>query len=309
MRAIVQTGYGGPEVLRESDIPRPEPGPGEILISVHAAGINPTDWKHRARPSFADRVPKVLGWDVSGVVAQTGYGVTLYEPGDEVFGMLPYPHGAGGYAEYAVSPTRAMVAKPEGLDHVHAAALPLAGLTAWQALSDTAHLQEGQRVLIQGGAGGVGHLAVQLAKAVGAYVYATAGAADLGYVHSIGADEVVDYRAKDFREVVWDVDVALVPFDGEVRMRSLDSVRAGGTLVTLAGGTTDEERKTARGRGIDLITMLVESDHFGLQVIAELARNGRVRPRVAKALPLGEAGRAQLIGERGGAGGKLVLVP
>jgi NADPH:quinone reductase-like Zn-dependent oxidoreductase len=309
MHAIVQTGYGGPEVLREAEIPRPEPGPGQVLISVHAAAINPTDWKHRAGPIFVDRVPKVLGWDVSGVVAEVGYGVTLHEPGDEVFGMLPYPYGVGGYAEYAVAPARSMVAKPEGLDHVHAAALPLAGLTAWQALSDTAHIHEGQRVLIQGGAGGVGHLAVQIAKSLGAYVYATASADDIGFVSSIGADEVVDFRGTDIRETVWDVEMALVPFDGEVRRRSLDSVRAGGTLVTLAGNATEEELKAARSRGIDFITLLVESDHFGLKVIAELARNGKLRPRVAKALPLGEAGRAQAIGERGGVGGKLVLVP
>lgn len=309
MHAIVQTGYGGPEVLREAEIPRPAPGPGQILVSVHAAGVNPTDWKHRAAPVFVDRVPKVLGWDVSGVVTQIGYGVTLHEPGDEVFGMLPFPYGAGGYAEYAVTPARSMVAKPEDLDHVHAAALPLAGLTAWQALSDTAHVQEGQRVLIQGGAGGVGHLAVQIAKTLGAYVYATAAEDEADYVRSIGADEVIDFRSTDVRDVVWEADMALVPFDGESRRQSLDAVKAGGTLVTLAANATEEELRAARGRGIDFITLLVESDHFGLKVIAELARNGKLRPRVAKALPLGEAGRAQLIGERGGIGGKLVLVP
>ena len=154
MRAISQDVLGGPEVLKLVELDRPEAGPSQVLVRVHAAGLNPTDWKHRARRIFLGPPPFVLGWDVSGVVEATGYGVTLFKPGDEVFGMLPYPHGVGSHAEYVAGPTRAFARKPGNVDHVQAAALPLAALTAWQALADTARLSAGQRVLIHAAAGG-----------------------------------------------------------------------------------------------------------------------------------------------------------
>ncbi|WP_424558836.1 NADP-dependent oxidoreductase, partial [Trebonia sp.] len=168
MRVIRQEVLGGPEVLRETEVPRPEPGISQVLVRVHAAGVNPTDWSHRAFPIFLGPPPFTLGWDVSGVVEGTGFGVTLFQPGDEVFGMLPYPHGVGSHAEYVAGPARAFARKPGNIDHVQAAALPLVALTAWQALADTARLQPGQRVLIHAAAGGVGHVAVQIAKALGA---------------------------------------------------------------------------------------------------------------------------------------------
>ncbi|MFI5844656.1 NADP-dependent oxidoreductase [Catenuloplanes sp. NPDC051500] len=177
MRAVTQDTFGGPEVLRLTEGPRPTPATSEIVVRVHAAGVNPTDWKHRAGGlPWLDAPVPVLGWDVSGVVAQVGRGVTLFRPGDEVFGMLPYPSAAGAYAEYAKAPARSFAHRPANLDHVQAAALPLASLTAYQALVETADLKPGQRVLIHAAAGGVGHLAVQIAKALGAYVIGTASA-------------------------------------------------------------------------------------------------------------------------------------
>ncbi|WP_086824004.1 NADP-dependent oxidoreductase, partial [Streptomyces sp. NRRL B-24572] len=241
MRAISQDTHGTPEVLREVVVPRPVPGPSQILVAVRAAGVNPTDWKHRSGPLFLDRLPLVLGWDVSGVVEAVGFGVTVFKPGDEVFGMLPYPHGVGAHAEYVTAPARAFAHKPAELDHVRAGALPLAALTAYQAIVDTAQVGPGQRVLVHAAAGGVGHLAVQIAKARGAYVIGTASAPKHAFLRSLGADEVIDYRTTDFTEAVRDVDMVLDPMSGDTRTRSLDVLRPGGTLVSLLPPTDPDE--------------------------------------------------------------------
>jgi len=230
MRAIRQEVLGGPEVLKEVEIERPEPGVSQLLVRVHAAGLNPTDWGHRAFAVFLGPPPFTLGWDVSGVVEATGFGVTLFKPGDEVFGMLPYPHGAGSHAEYVTGPARAFARKPRTVDHVQAGALPLAALTAWQALNDTAQLAAGQRVLIHAAAGGVGHLAVQIAKARGGYVIGTASAGHHDLVRDLGADEMIDYRTTDFAEAVSDVDVVLDSITGDYSARSLRTLRPGGIL-------------------------------------------------------------------------------
>lgn len=309
MRAIVQTAYGDPGVLElTEDRPDPEPGPGEVRIRVRAAGVNPTDWKHRAAPLFVDRLPLVLGWDVAGIVDQVGYGVTILDEGDEVFGMLPYPHGVGGYAEYVLAPARSMVRKPENIDFVQAAALPLASLTAWQALNDTAHVSVGQRVLIQGAAGGVGHLAVQIAARLGAKVIGTASEQDLEYVRELGATEALDYHTADIRALK-DVDAALVPFTGDARLDSLSTLRRDGNFVTLArtepGGP---EERLAAERGVRYKTLLVQSDHAGMQVIADMARSGALRAKIHDALPLSQAAEAHRLGEAGQIDGKLVLV-
>src|SRR5262245_6051522 len=215
MKAVSQDELGGPEVLKLVTVPTPEPGISEILIRVHAAGVNPIDGAQRQTGAFVGQPPFVLGWDVSGTVAAVGPGVTLYKPGDEVFGMLPFPQGHGAYAEYAVGPTRVFVRKPQSLDHVHAAAIPMVGLTAWQALVDTAGIGEGSRVLIDGASGGIGHLAVQIAKARGAYVTALASAANLDFVRSLGADVAIDYGETDFTEVVRDQDAVLDVLGGD----------------------------------------------------------------------------------------------
>ncbi|MFD8010857.1 NADP-dependent oxidoreductase [Streptomyces sp. NPDC058955] len=307
MRAISQDSLGTPEVLHEVVLPRPAPGPSEILVAVRAAGMNPTDWKHRAAGIFLNRMPLVLGWDVSGVVEAVGFGVTLFKPGDEVFGMLPYPHGVGSHAEYVTGPARAFARKPADIDHVQAGALPLAALTAYQAIVDTAGVRSGQRVLIHAAAGGVGHLAVQIAKARGAYVIGTASAAKHDVVRSLGADEVVDYRTTDFREVVQDVDMVLDPLSGDTRSRSLDVLRPGGVLVSLLPGADPEEAAKAAARGVRVETLLVEADHAGMNAVADLVASGALRAHVEAVFPLAEAAKAHALGETGRTTGKLVL--
>jgi NADPH:quinone reductase-like Zn-dependent oxidoreductase len=308
MRAISQDTHGGPEVLTETTVPRPAPGPGQIRVAVHASGLNPTDWKHRAAGLFVDRLPLVLGWDVSGVVEAVGYGVTLFKPGDAVFGMLPYPHGVGAHAEYAVGPARAFAHKPDGVDHVQAGALPLAALTAHQVLVDTADVRPGQRVLVHAAAGGVGHLAVQIAKARGAHVIGTASAPKHDFLRSIGADEVVDYRTEDFVEAIEAVDVVLDPVSGDTRARSLDVLKPGGVLVSLLPGQDPEEGEKAARLGVRVETLLVEADHAGMAEIARLAGDGRLRAHVQETFPLADAAKAHSLGETGRTTGKIVLV-
>ncbi|WP_306321604.1 MULTISPECIES: NADP-dependent oxidoreductase [unclassified Streptomyces] len=307
MKAIRQDTLGGPEVLQEVEVARPKPGIGQIVVAVHAAGLNPTDYKHRAFGLFLGRPPFVLGWDVSGVVEAVGLGVSLFEPGDEVFGMLPYPHGAGSHAEYVAGPARAFVPRPEGLGHVEAGALPLVGLTAWQALIDTARLEPGQRVLVQAAAGGVGHVAVQIAKARGAYVIGTASAAKHEFVRGLGADEVVDYRAVDVAAEVRDVDVVLDTLGGQERLRSLEVLKPGGVLVSLLPVEFDEVTARARELGVQAVAMLVEHDQAGMRAVADLVRSGKLAVHVSGTYPLAEAAKAHAEGDTGRVTGKLVL--
>ncbi|MEV0222833.1 NADP-dependent oxidoreductase [Streptomyces sp. NPDC050704] len=307
MRAISQDVLGGPEVLKEVELEIPRPAPSEVLVRVHAASLNPTDWKHRADSYFIGKPPFVLGWDVSGVVEAVGLGVTLYKPGDEVFGMLPYPHGVGAHAEYVTGPTRAFAHKPAEVDHVQAAALPLAGLTAWQALVDTADVQPGQRVLIHAAAGGVGHLAVQIAKARGVYVIGTASSGKHEFLRSLGVDEPIDYRETDFSEAVRDVDVVLDAIGGDYLTRSLRTLRKGGLLVSILPRGSAELAAEAERLGVRAVELIVEADHGGMTAIADLVATGRLRAAVAEVFPLAAAAKAHALGDSGRTVGKLVL--
>ncbi|MER5295301.1 NADP-dependent oxidoreductase [Streptomyces pharetrae] len=304
MRAVVVEQWGGPETLVEREVERPEPGLNEVLVRVHAAGVNPVDWKTRASGALIEwgAVPAV-GWDVSGTIEAVGPGVGIHRPGDEVFGMPLFPRQAGGYAEYVVAPARHFAPKPAGLTHVDAAALPLAALTAWQALVDVADVRPGQRVLVHAAAGGVGHFAVQIAKARGAHVIGTASAAKHDLVRELGADEVIDYRAVRFEDAVSDVDVVLDGLGGETAERSLKVLRSGGRLITLPG---PDDVPAARD-GVRASWMLVEPDHLGLREIAALVERGAVKPVVETVLPLEEAAEAHRIGELGRTTGKIVL--
>ncbi|MFH9011170.1 NADP-dependent oxidoreductase [Streptomyces sp. NPDC017943] len=308
MRAISQDVLGGPEVLKDVEIERPEPKPNEVLVRVRAAGVNPTDWKHRATGGFLGRPPFVLGWDVSGVVEAVGIGVAAFAPGDEVFGMLPYPFGHGSHAEYVIAPVRALTRKPDGVDHVQAGALPLVSLTAWQALTEHAGLQPGQRVLIHAAAGGVGHVAVQIAKARGAYVIGTASAGKHDFLREIGVDEAVDYRETDFTEVVKDVDVVLDTIGGDNALRSLRVLRPGGVLVSILPGGSDELYEEAGRLGVRALRMLVDADRGGMEAVADLLRTGKLRATIAGTFPLSAAARAHEQGDTGRTTGKLVLV-
>lgn len=308
MRAITQDVLGGPEVLKLTEVPRPVPRPNEVLVRVRAAGINPTDWKHRATGGFLGEPPFTLGWDVSGVVEETGIGVALHQPGDEVFGMLPYPYGHGSHAEYVIAPARALVPKPAALDHTQAGALPLVSLTAWQALVERAELRPGQRVLIHAAAGGVGHVAVQIAKARGAYVIGTASAGKHDFLREIGVDEPVDYRTTEYEDAVHDVDVVLDTLGGDHSVRSLRVLRPGGIVVSILPVGSDDFFEEAGRLGVRAIRMLVDADQHGMKAIAELVDDGRLRPSVAGTFPLAEAARAHEIGDTGRTTGKLVLL-
>ncbi|WP_435226767.1 NADP-dependent oxidoreductase [Streptomyces sp. Tue6028] len=308
MRAISQEVLGGPEVLKEVRVERPEPRANEVLVRVHAAGVNPTDWKHRATGGFLGEPPFVLGWDVSGVVEATGVGVALFKPGDEVFGMLSYPWGHGSHAEYVTAPARTFAHKPAGIDHVQAGALPLVSLTAWQALVETADVRPGQRVLIHAAAGGVGHVAVQVAKARGAYVIGTASAGKHDFVRGLGADELIDYRDTDFAEAVRDVDVVLDTIGGDYVQRSLRTLREGGILVTILPRGSKELPAQAEKAGVRATEMLVDADHAGMKAVAELVEAGKLRASVAETFPLADAAEAHALGDTGRTTGKLVLV-
>ncbi|MFI8962640.1 NADP-dependent oxidoreductase [Streptomyces sp. NPDC053493] len=305
MRAMVVEQWGGPENLVEREVERPEPGLNEVLVRVHAAGVNPVDWKTRASGALVawGDVP-VVGWDVSGTVEAVGPGVGIFRPGDEVFGMPLFPRQAGGYAEYVVAPARHLAPKPASLTHVEAAALPLAALTAWQALVDAADVRPGERVLVHAAAGGVGHFAVQIAKARGAHVIGTASAAKHDLVRRLGADEVVDYREHRFEDVVSDVDVVLDGLGGETAERSLKVLRPGGRLVTLPG---PDDVPATTPAGVHASWVLVEPDHLGLREIAALVERGALTPVVDTVLPLSEAPKAHTLGEQGRTTGKIVL--
>ncbi|MCF2527684.1 NADP-dependent oxidoreductase [Yinghuangia soli] len=307
MRAIAQDVFGGPEVLKVVETERPEPGISEVLVRVHAAGVNPTDYWHRQTGGLLGDTPVRLGWDVSGVVEAVGLGVSAFRPGDEVYGMPRLPQAAGTYAEYVVSPARHLARKPAGLDHVEAAALPLAALTAWQALVDAADVQPGQRVLVHAAAGGVGHLAVQIAKARGAYVIGTARAAKHAFLHGLGADEVIDYTAADFAEAVRDIDVVLDTIGGEYGPRSLRTLRPGGIVVSLASPAEAALAEVAEQQGKRAQFVIVEPDRAGLQEITALVESGRLRVAVETVLPFEEAAKAHEIGQGGRVAGKIVL--
>jgi NADPH:quinone reductase-like Zn-dependent oxidoreductase len=297
MRAMEST---GPEALRLIDVERPEPGLTEVLVRVRAAGVNPADWKLRA----GAKEPFVPGFDVAGVVESVGLGVTLFAPGDEVYGMPRFPHPAKAYADYVTAPSRHFARKPAGLSFTEAAGLPLVSLTAWQALVDTAGVQSGQRVLVHAAAGGVGHVAVQIAKALGAYVIGTASEAKHDFVRSLGADEVVDYRTTDFSETIRDVDVVIETIGGENGERSLKTLRPGGLLVQLVPGPPAE---LAERLGVRAVFMLVEPDLAGLKAVTALVEGGELRVELDTVLPLEDAAKAHELGETNRATGKIVL--
>ncbi|MEA2340453.1 MAG: hypothetical protein QOG11_530 [Solirubrobacteraceae bacterium] len=310
MRAISPTEWGGAEHLAEIRTPRPVASATEILVRVHAAGVNATDWKQRVTGGlglWGD--PPILGYDVSGTVEAVGLGVTLFTPGDEVFGMPRFPQQAGAYAEYVSAPARQFAPKPTVIDHVQAAALPLAALTAWQALVDTADVQPGQRVLVHAAAGGVGHLAVQIAKARGAEVIGTATGPKHELLRSLGADRLIDYTAAPFQDGLTGVDVVLDTIGGEYLARSLDTLRPGGILICLASpfDPPEDVAADAARRRIRVAAPLVEPDRLALTAIAALVQSGALRPFIDTVLPLAQARQAHELGESGRTTGKIVL--
>lgn len=306
MRVITQQLFGGPEVLTVEEAAVPRPLPTEVLVRVRAIGLNPLEAVLRAgRFPLLDGPPFVLGWDVSGVVEEALTG--RFRPGDEVFGMPLFPRAANAYAEFVAAPALHLARKPASLSHVEAAALPVVGLTAWQGLVDLAGVSGGDRVLVHGGGGGVGHVAVQIAKALGAHVITTAGRGKRAFVEGLGADEVIDYTAVDFTEAVRDVDVVFDTIGGDTARRSLGVLRPGGLLVTAVaeGDAALAARCEAAGRRFGGIA--VDPDPVALRGLVELVERGGLRVHVAEAFPFERVADAHRLLDGGHLQGKLVL--
>jgi len=307
MKAIRFHEYGGPEVLRYEDAPKPEAGPGEALVRVHAAGINPLDWKIRAGYLQAMRpypLPLILGWDLSGVVEANGPGAARFHPGDEVYSR-PDIGRSGAYAEYIAVREEELAAKPKTLDHVHAAAAPLAALTAWQALFEHGGLAAGQSILLHAAAGGVGSFAVQFAHWKGARVIGTASARHHEYLKGLGCDQAIDYTSTRFEDAVRDVDIVLDTQAGETRARSWQVIRKGGILVSILGPAPAPEEAAAHG--VRSALFLVRADAAQLMEIAALIDSGQFKVHLEAVFPLAEAARAHELSAGNHVRGKVVL--
>ncbi len=294
-------------MLQLAQVDRPAPLATEVLVRVTAVGVNPVEPIIRSGQfPLIGQPPFILGWDISGVIEDLE-GVTRFDVGDEVYGMPFFPRAASAYAEYVTAPSRQLARKPASLSHAEAAALPLAGLAAWQSLADTAQLAAGQRVLIHGAGGGVGHLAVQIAKARGAYVVGTASAAKHDFVRSLGADEVIDYQASDFASVARDMDVVLDSVGGDIARRSIGVLRPGGLLVTIVGRRDVDLAARTRAAGRRFAGISVEPDYPGLEALAQLADSGKLGVHLQAILPLAEGAKAHELLESGHTTGKIAL--
>jgi NADPH:quinone reductase-like Zn-dependent oxidoreductase len=299
MRTVVVHETGGPEVLTPEEAEQPEPADGEVLIRVRAASVNPIDWKIR-RGFVPTELPAVLGQDVSGTVELSR--AQGYAAGDDVFGFAK----SGGYAELALASVGAIAKKPAGLSHEQAAAIPVGGLTAWQALFDRGGLTRDQTALIAGAAGGVGHFAVQFAKRAGAHVIGIGSSRNRDFVLGLGADEYIDYTRQDVREAGSRVDVALDTVGGETTESLLPTLREGGILVTIAAAPPEE---AARERGVRAELLITSPNPDQLARIADLVAAGEIHVEIAEVLPLEGVARAHELSESGHTRGKIIVTP
>jgi NADPH:quinone reductase-like Zn-dependent oxidoreductase len=303
MRAVRFHDYGPASVLVVDEVDRPEPKAGEVLIQVHAAGVNPVDWKLRAgyiRQYMPVTLPHTPGLDVAGTVVAVGDGVSGFAVGDRVFGR-----GSGTYAEYAVASVETIAQIPEGVSFEQAATLHVGGVTAWLGLFDSGHLEAGQRLLVQGGAGGVGSIAVQLGHWKGAYVIATASPANVEFVRSLGADEVIDYTSVKVADAVHDVDVVLDTVGGEVTEQSWSALKPGGILVTVVGGA-DADVAAARGVRTEAVGHPAATRPY-LERLGALVASGALRPEIQRTFPLDQAAEAHTASETGHGRGRILL--
>lgn len=306
MKAIRMHAYGGFDVLQHEDAPRPQPKEDEILIRVLAAGVNPVDAKIRegmfAR-MMGTKLPLIPGLDVAGIVEETGADVTRFKKGEAVYACLDFAK-QGGYAEFAVAKETEAAPKPKGIGFEGAAAMPVAAATAWQALVEIADVSPGQTVLIHGGSGGVGIFAIQIAKARGAKVIATASAANQDFMKDLGADRVIDYNATKFEEVAKDVDVVLDSVAGDTLKRSYGVVKKGGIVVSLL---EPPDKAELDARGIRGKAFMVSPSAGLLSELTKIVEAKKLRPVVSKTFPLSEAAKAQEAIETGHTRGKIVL--
>jgi NADPH:quinone reductase-like Zn-dependent oxidoreductase len=295
--------------LQYEDAPRPQPESGEVLIRVYAAGVNPIDWKVREgymKDLWPHKFPLIPGWDLSGVVEAVGPGPAAagrFKKGDEVY-SVPDVSRDGAYAEYIVVRESELALKPKSLHHVHAAAAPLAALTAWQALFNAGQLVSGQRILIHGGSGGVGHVAVQLAKWKGAHVFGTASTKNQELLRELGVDEPIDYTKQKFEDVARDVDLVLDLIGGETQERSWSVLKKGGVLLSLVQPPSVEK---AKALGVRAAFVAGHPSGAQLAEIAKIIDSGKLAPVIDRIIPLSEVRRAHELSQSGHVRGKIVL--
>ncbi len=313
MHAIQLQDIGGINALTEATVPRPEPDRDEVLVRVHAAGVNPLDWlvcRGTLPELLDDSLPWIPGWDVSGVVESVGPAVTAFEPGDAVYGMVRLPGVGGTFAEYATLSVDELAPKPEGLSHTEAAGVPMVGQTAYHALFAEAGLEAGQRVLIHAAAGGVGHMAVQFAADTDAHVVGTASGRNAAYLRDLGVDEVINYRTQQFEAATEPVDVVLDAVGGAVLERSAEVVRPGGTIVTLPEQPSDDLVETVSHEhevAVRFFSVTTDAAPATLQRVTDHIEAGSVTPTISETYTLSEAQTALAASATGHVRGKLVL--
>jgi NADPH:quinone reductase-like Zn-dependent oxidoreductase len=306
MKAIVVHEYGGPEVLKYEDAPRPEPKEDQVLVRVMAAGVNPVDAIVRQGmlgQRGLDKGPLIVGYDISGVVEKAGAKIEKFKRGDAVYAYLSILHG-GGYAEFAIAKSGEISLKPRNINFEEAGAVPLAATTAWQALIDTAKIGKGQTVLIHGGSGGVGSFAIQIAKARGARVIATASTANQDLLRQLGVDQAIDYTTTKFEDVVKDVDVVLNAVRGDTLARSYGVIKKGGIIVSI---TEPPDQAMCEKLGIRGSDLTAHPDANVLQELSKLIEAKKIKPIVSQVMPLTEAAKAQEQIETRHTRGKIVL--
>jgi NADPH:quinone reductase-like Zn-dependent oxidoreductase len=301
MKAVVINEYGDNSILRYTDVERPQPKEGEVLLKVHAAGVNPVDWKIRGGMGqrLGLTLPLVLGGETAGAIEAVGAGVENFQEGDAVYGIIK----SGAFAQYAIAKAADLAPKPASLDFINTAAVPLGALTAWQAMFDLANLSHGQKILITGASGGVGSLAVQLAKSRGAHVTGTSSERNAAFVRALGVDEFVDYEKQDFEEIVKDVDVVFDTVGGDTFQKAFHTLKKGGFLVTSVAFPADEAQKF----GVSAARVQCKPNAEQLTAISELVEAGKLKVHVATVLPLAEVKQALELSESRRTRGKIVL--
>lgn len=302
MKAVIINEYGNNDVVNYTDAVIPEPKSGEVLVEVQTAGVNPIDWKIRngAGERMGLKLPIMLGGEIVGTIEQIGEDTSSFKVGDTIYGMVK----VGGFAEYAIAKITDIALKPDNIDSKQAAAIPLGGLTAWQAIFDLANLSSGQRILITGASGAVGSLAVQFAKVKGAYVIGMASGHNEEFVRGLGVDEFIDYTKQNFEEIVSDVDVVFDTVGGDVFEKAHQTLKKGGTLVTAVAFPNEDK---AQEFGIKVARVFCKPNSEQLSQISELVKSDKIKVRISDVLPLSEVKKALNISETRQANGKIVL--
>lgn len=311
MKAYELKEAGSVDQLQIIEIDKPIAAPNEVVIKSKAISINPVDIKTRIGKSLYNELkqkysPIIIGWDVSGVIESVGENVTQFKPGDEVFGMINFPGHGKAYAEYVSAPAGQIAKKPANITHEEAAAATLAALTAYQILRN--YIKAGNNILIQAGAGGVGHFAVQIAKMMGAHVTATASAKNIVFVKALGADDVIDYTKQPFEDAVNNLDFVLDALGGDTLKRSIQIVKAGGKIVSLpSGAIIDEINEAAKNRNVEAVFQMVVSNGEDMQQIADWLESGKLKAEVSQLFPFNQLRDAHTAVETGRTRGKVVV--